>query len=295
MAMDTTNVKAIAVTTFFEGMIQPSDDWASTLSYVNMNVPSLRIGAITGIPSPGTWDGTSAHTTASLDSTGAVAMTFQGYSVQVKINKWDYTGDVPGIVAMASRKLGLSVASKRAELAWAIFANAFTSETVADGKALCATDHTMTSGTRSNSGTSALDRAAFLTACQAMSTWKNYQTQNYDLGGPNIPKVLVCHTSLRDTAHQILFSSVSSDQMQVNTAGLYNTRLVSTSLLSDSNDWFIIVDPMVEQPITFWDRARPEFRTLIDDETDALKMNVTWASKVDAGPQPDGIYGSSVT
>jgi len=298
MAMTTSNVKQIAVQRFFEGMIQPDDSWSTVFNYVNLNVPALTIGALTGVPSPGTWDGSAALTTAAIDSTGATAMTFQGYGVQVRINKWDYTGDVPGIVGGASRKLGLSIASKRTELAWAMLANAFTTETVADGKALCATDHTSVLGggsTRSNAGTTALDRAAFLVAVQAMSTWRNYQYQKYDLGGPNIPKVLVVHTSLRDVAHQILFSSVSSDQMQVNTAGLYNTRLVTTNHLTDTNDWFVIVDPMVEQPITFWDRALPQLITNIDDDTEVLKMNATWAQAVDSGPQPDGIYGSSVT
>ena len=105
MAIDNTNVIQTSVSSFFEGMLQPSDSFTRIFSMRSDDVGSLRLAALTGISDPGTWDGSADLTTASLDSTGAVTMSYQGYGVQVRIGKLQ-AKDIPGVVEMASRKLG---------------------------------------------------------------------------------------------------------------------------------------------------------------------------------------------
>jgi phage major head subunit gpT-like protein len=312
MAMDNTNVKQIAVSSFMEGVVQPSDSWTQIFDVRQDDVASLRLAALTGIPDPGTWDGASDLTTASLDSTGAVTMSYQGYGVQVRIGKYDAAGDVPGIVAMAARKLGRSVASKRAALAWAHLETAFTAggSAIADGKALCASDHTTASGTRSNlAADSALDRSAFLAMLkQGFRSWVNYQDQPYDLA--DAPKFLVVPPDLEETALQIVGSpfaltsitravggdsdtstAAAPSQGEINTAGRYNTQVIVSPYLADTNNYYLICDPSIESPLTYWDRSPADFRVDIDQDNGAVKLSVDWASATQSGPQPDGIIG----
>ena len=167
MALTTSNVKQIAVRRFFEGMGAVDDSWSRVLNYIRADVASLRIAAYTGIPDPGTFDGT-ALTTAAIDSTGATSLDYQGYGVQVVLPLYDLA-DLPDLLDNASRKLGMSVASKRANLAHTLIANSVT-DTIADGEAVVSSSHTFASGisgNRSNKLTSALDIASFEAAIKA--------------------------------------------------------------------------------------------------------------------------------
>jgi len=312
MALTTSNVKQIAVSNFYEGLCSPSDSWRSIFRYSTENVASLRIAALTGIPDPGAWTVSGDLPTATLDSTGAVTMAYSSYGVQVRISKLDAGGDVPGIVAMASAKLGRAVASKRAALAWAHLATAFTAggTAIADTKALCATDHPTIGTDRSNALTTALDRSAFLSAIAVLRGWRNYQNQQYDLA--DAPKVLVVPPELEITAKQIIGSPFAMNsaveagsasgvfkppdaQGEANFAGSYSTRVVVSPYLSDASDWFVCVDPSVEAPLTFWDRSVPSFSGNVDEDSQAVKLNADWSSATASGPQPDGIVGSSVS
>ena len=308
MPISNENVLQISVSSFWEGLCSPSDSYTKIFNMREDDVASLRLAALTGIPDPGTWDGTSDLSTATLDSTGAVTMSYQGYGVQVRIGKLQ-ARDIPGVVAMASQKLGRAVASKRAALAWAHLETAFTAggSAIADGKALCANDHTMTSSTRSNlAADSALDRSAFLTIIGQMRNWQNYQTQKYDLG--DAKKYLVVPPDLETAALEIVGSPFSmnaaveagsasdtfkppSVQGETNTAGRYNCEVIVSPYLSDTSDYFVICDPSVESPLTFWDRAKPDMHVDIDSDSGAIKISTDWASATQSGPQPDGIFG----
>lgn len=301
MALDNTNVKAVAVRSFFEGMLQPNDSVITeVLTYRDDDVASLRVAALTGIPDIGAWSGD--LTAVSLDSTGASTLQYDAAGVSVEMSMFDIR-DIPGLVSMAARKLGVSVASTRAKLAFDLLAAAFT-DTVADGEAVCATGHT-TSGvaTRSNLGTTALDEAAFTVAIEAIrGGWTNYQGQVMDWA--DSPKTLVVSPALEQTARQILgspyqlttvTSSGSPSQGLINTAGLYNTRIAVNPYASDDNDWLLVQDPSFGNPFNFWDRAKPDFHVIVQDQ-DSLKtkLRVTYASKAQSGPQPDGVWGASV-
>ena len=302
MALTTSNVKAIAVRSFFEGMLQADDSVITkVMTYHNEDVASLRIAALTGIPDPGAWASGDDLTVATIDSTGANTMAYDAYGVSVEINPYDLR-DVPNILSLAAMKLGRSVTSKRANLAFANIAAVFTDAT-ADGASVCATDHTMTSGTRSNRGSSALDISAFQAAITAIRGWQNYQTQVMDWADQ--PKFLIVPPALEQTARQILGSpftlttvttSGAPAQGLVNTSGLYNTTLVINPYASDANDWILCADPSFGNPLNFWDRAAVDFKVVVQDQDNLkTKLRVTWASKAQSGPQPDGIWGAAVS
>ena len=305
MAMDTDNVKAIAVKSFFEGMLQADDSVITrVMTYHNEDVAALRIAALTGIPDPGAWASGDDLTTATIDSTGANTLQYSAFGVSVEINPYDLR-DVPNILSLAAMKLGRSVTSKRANLAFTNIAAVFT-DTTADGQGVVSTAHTTaTVATRSNRGSSALDISSFQTAITAIRGWNNYQNQVMDWADQ--PKFLIVPPALEQTARQILGSpftlttlSGSGDgapsQGLINTSGMYNTRLLINPYASDANDWILCADPSFGNPLNFWDRAAVDFKVIVEDQ-DSLKtkLRVTWASKAQSGPQPDGIWGASVS
>lgn len=303
MALSTDNVKAIAVRNFFEGMLQADDSVITrVMTYHNEDVASLRLAALTGIPDPGTWASGDDLTVATVDSTGANTMAYDAYGVSVELNPMDIR-DIPGLVNKAAKKLGRSVTSKRANLAFSSIASVFT-DTVADGVYVCSSAHTTAAGTdRSNRGSSALDMAAFQAAITAIRGWQNYQNQVMDWADQ--PKFLIVPPALEETARQILGSpyqlttvdtSGAPAQGLINTSGLYNTQIVINPYASDNNDWVLVADPSFGNPLNFWDRAPVKFEALVQDQ-DSLKtkLRVTWASKAQSGPQPDGIWGSAVS
>jgi len=307
MAMDTTNVVQIAVRSFFEGMLQADDSVITkVMTYHNENVGSLRIAALTGIPDPGTWASGDDLPTAAIDSTGANTMAYDAYGVSVEINPYDLL-DVPNILMLAAMKLGRSVTSKRANLAFANIAAVFT-DTVADGQGCVSTAHTTAGGTtRSNRGSTALDISSFQVAITAIRGWENYQNQIMDWADQ--PKFLIVPPALEQTARQILGSPFTLTtvvgteaagygapaQGLINTSGLYNTTLVINPYASDDSDWILCATPAFGNPLNFWDRAAVDFKVIVEDQDNLkTKLRVTWASKAQSGPQPDGIWGASV-
>ena len=303
MPMTVDNVKARLVRTFFEGMLQADDSVITkVMTYHNEDVASLRIAALTGIPDPGTWASGADLTVATIDSTGANTMDYDAYGVSVEINPYDLR-DVPNILMLAAMKLGRSVTSKRANLAFANIAAVFT-DTGADGQGIVSTAHTTAGGAdRSNRGSTALDISAFQAAITAIRGWNNYQNQVMDWADQ--PKFLIVPPALEQTARQILGSpyqlttvttSGAPAQGLINTSGLYNTQLLINPYASDESDWIVCADPSFGNPLNYWDRAPVKFEALVQGQDDLkTKLRVTWASKAQSGPQPDGIWGAAVT
>ena len=301
MALTTSNVKRIAVESFFEGLAIVSDDWRTFCDFRTDDVPALRFAAMTGLGNFGTWDGSSDLATQLVDTPGhdGTTLSYTQYGYQVRLSKAD-VADIPNIVSESSKKVGVSLANTYANLAYTNLEAGMSSLTTGDGKALFATDHTKASGTRSNKATSALDRSAFLAAIQNYRSWQNYQSQPYDLtmGG----FVLVVPPALEETAKQIIRSPYtlttvtttgSPSQGEANVAGDYGTEVVVSPHLTDANDWFLM--SKLERTLKVWERFSPSLSTVVDEDDKRIKISVDFALATGVNAQPDGAYGSAVT
>lgn len=291
MALSTSNVKDTAVRSYFEGIARVPTPWTNFFAISRDDVAALRLAAMTGIDTTPTWDGSSDLTTQAVDSTGSKTLNYSTFGAQVRIGKYDVK-DVPGIVQQAARKLGMSVAKRYDVTAATLLANAFTSATTADGQPLCDTAHTMTSGTRSNKLTTALDRTALVAAIKAARKWQNYQTQKTDMVVGRV--YLVVTPDLEEAALQAVQSMYTSDQNQVNILRGFDITVVVWNELSDANDWFLVF-PDFANPLHLWERSAPDFMADVDQDNLATKLNVDFAIVASPDPQPDGIIGSSVT
>lgn len=201
--------------------------------------------------------------------------------------------DVPGIVAEASQKLGMSVSNTQANKAWTALANAHSSTTVADGTSLVNDSHSTAGGTRDNKLTSALDRTALMSAIQLGRNWINYQDQVFDLVSMARRWVLVVPPALEETAKQVVRSVVSSDQQQLNVVQDYEISIVVAPWLTDANDWFLVAEDM--SPLIYWERSGPARSLDVDEDNRQTKITVDMAFVHDADAQPDGIIGAAVS
>jgi len=307
MALTTSNVKQTSVSRFFEGLSAVPDKWRKVVDFRNTDTASLRIASLTGIGDVPTWDGGGATpdagiTAAAIDSTGASTLTYQGYAVQVKLNKYDIK-DIPEITALTAQKLGQAVAEKYRKLAFTQLAG-FTSTAAgfatADGKALAANDHTMTSGTRDNLLTTALSRTAIMAAIKQLRQFKNYQQQFTSFADGAL--LLVVPPELEQTAIEIIHSGFSggvdsnASTMQMNAVSMFNIEIVVDPYMSDANDWVLMTADNANSPIKFWERSSPDFSlTEIKQDTRQLLMTVDFAVATANGPQPDGFIGGAVS
>jgi hypothetical protein len=298
MAISTSNLIHTTVQRFLEGQSLVKDSWREVFVEDKTDDGSLRRASVESVVMPATWDGTSDMTGGQIvapDSTGATTLAYQAYVQTIDIPK--YTAkDVPGITGMLAQAQGMGVASRYSTAAWALFGNAFASETVADTKALCATDHTTATTTRSNKVTTALDRAALDTVRQMAREWVNYSDVIMDLA--DYDAVLVVPAELEATARQILGSSVTSGQMQANQWAGYPIKLVVSPYLTDANDWFYVLEPKYGaalNPLIFWERSAPSFQVITDQDNLKTRLIVDFACVADAGPEPTGIFGAAVS
>jgi len=301
VALSTSNVKSIAVERYFEGVANVNPAWRSVFNIITKDAASMRIAAMTGVASPPTWDGVADLTDVAIDAPGAsngTSLSYQAYATSVAIGKYDIK-DLPDIVSMAARKLGMSVESKRAELAWTLVAaiNAGTTQITNPGTGnvdFIATTHDTATTTRANLVNTALDRSAFLTAIQAAREWVNYQDQITDWA--QMHKFLLVPAELEATAHQIVGSQHTSSNLQLNTAGMYNTTVVVAPYLTDATDWAISVDPAsgFAAPLNYWQRSEPEFRVIVDQDNLKVRLQVDFADVAAVAPLPDGYYGATV-
>lgn len=289
-ALSEDNVQARAIKSYFEGLRLVSEGWRESFNIHNDRVAQLRLSAITGIGEPGTWDGSSDLSAAVVNDGNALNVDYVQYGLQVRIARLRLDL-VPGLAAMASRKLGVAVASKYRTLAIAELQNAF-SGTVDDGEALVSNSHTTRSGaTRDNLITSAIDATGFMAAIQLFRDWNSYENMNYNLA--DLPKRLIIDPAKESSAVQALGSQYTSSQLQVNVAGSYDTNLsIESGAFTDSDDWLMVVP--TESPFHFWELEAPTYKVAFDQDNECWKLNVTFAVAVDSGPQPDGIVGSNV-
>jgi len=296
MALTTSNVKPIAVNAHFIGIGEaaPLNSWQKVFDQHTDDVASLRIASMTGAGNASTWDGTADFSYGSIDRPGhdGLTLAYQGYELAVAIGK--YTNkDVQGLVEKTARKMAWSAVSTFANVAWTEAAT-FDSATVADGKNLCANDHTTTSTTRDNLITSALDRAAFMSAIQMFREWVNYEDQVFDIIGMGWALALLVPPELEEVACQIVKSVATDADLQVNVAGMYNVEVIVVPHFTDANDWCLVAKKD-NSPFKFWTRSPLDFMARVDQDNKRILLASDFAIVADSGPEPDGIVGASVT
>ena len=301
MALTTTNVKQTAVEALFEGLAIVSDNWRAFMDFRTDNVPALRLAAMTGLGNFASWDGASDLSIETIDRPGhdGVTLSYTQYGYQCRISKAD-AADVPGIVADASRKIGVSLANTYSNLAYTRLNLGFGGgSTMGSGNQLFSPTQTRASGTRSNHTSSALDRSAFMSAIQAYRDWTNYQSQPYDLTSGGF--CLVVPPALEETAKQIVRSPFALTtitttgapaQGETNVAGDYGTEVIVSPHLTDANNWFLM--SKLERTVKVWERFAPTVATSIDADDQRIKISVDFALATGVAPQPDGAYGAEV-
>ena len=315
-SFSTSNVLATSTKVFMEGLtLAVNDDWRRIFDFRNDSTSRLRISSLTGISDPGLWDSGNAKDDlpkVNLSSEGAVDLSWKAYGVQVQIHKYDVM-DVPGIVDLASRKLGQAVAHKYRSLAYDEFTGSkiFASTTTADGVAVCHAQHTTALGGtnyRSNLLSSALDRTSFLAALRMGKKWTNFQNQYTNLFDGDV--ALVCSPEQEANAVEFLQAEFntggdkgstatgtegSENSMQANSIRFINGGNFVDLIVSpfvDANDWFLV--SKMETPLRFWERSMPMLTAHTDSDERSVRLGVDFACVATVGPAPDGIIGSNV-
>ena len=292
--MALTNSKQTAVEAFFEGAAMISDDWRKFVNFRTDNVAALKLAAMSGLGDVPTWTGTAAlgDTAVSVDDHAQPTLSASQYAYQCRISRIDQA-DIPNLVADASRKIGMSIASTYASLAYTLL-NSNPAVLSAD---MFATDHPLVGGgTRSNRTDSALARTAFKAAIQAFRKWTNAQGQIQDLTEAGF--YLVVPAELEETAKMIVsspYNVVSNVQGEANISGTYNTEVIGSGKLSslDANNWYL--GSKAQTPFHFWERLAPEIRITEDPDTLHTKITCDFAVGTGGGPEPDGVYGGLVS
>lgn len=312
MALSTSNVKATAVEAFFEGLAAVPDSWRSIVNFSDNDVAALRIASMTGAPDFSEWAGNTDLDTKSIDSPySGTTLAATQYGYQVRINRLD-VADIPNIVGDTVRKVGMSLASTYASLAYANLELGFTggASAIPDGKGLFAGDHPTATGTRSNYGSSALDRSAFMAAVKSFRKWVNYQDQPQDLTPSGF--YLVVPPELEQTAMEVIQSpyalsaptsvgapadtyTPASVQGEINVAGMFGTTIIVSPYLTDANDWFLITKAAGQSPLQFWERLAPRLATTVDEDSLQTKISADFAVATERGPEPTGAFGSEVS
>ena len=292
--MALTNSKQTAVEAFFEGAAMISDDWRKFVNFRTDNVAALKLAAMSGLGDVPTWTGTAdlGDTAVSVDDHNQTTLSASQYAYQCRISRIDQA-DIPNLVADASRKIGMSIASTYASLAYTLL----TSNPAVLSADMFATDHPLVGGgTRSNRTDSALDRTAFKAAIQAFRKWTNAQGQIQDLTEAGF--YLVVPAELEETAKMIVsspYNVVSNVQGEANISGTYNTEVIVSGKLSslDANNWYLV--RKAQTPFHFWERLAPAIRITEDPDTLHTKITCDFAVGTGGGPEPDGVYGGLVS
>jgi hypothetical protein len=294
LALTTDNVKQEVVEAYIDGAFQASTDWERVVEYRTDDVAALRLAPYAAVGRIPEWNGGDRPQTA-VKALSPKVIEYKKFALQVRIDKFDLR-DLPSMAAEVAGRFGVAVPTTYALEAAEVFAAAFTTATTSiDGLSLCNTAHTtqIAGVTRSNRLASALDRTALMAAIRLFRIWRDVKGLSYDVVSQGGGFTLLVPPGLEEVSNEIVFSQVSSSQNQINVAGGYNINVLVWPLLADDNDWFLVSNR--EIPVKFWERSSPDLIVNVtDDDSGELKMNLDFAIVATAGPQPDGIVGSSV-
>ena len=290
--MALSEVKQTLVEPFMEGLSMPSEGWRQCFEVRTDDAASVKLASMSGVGAIPVWDGSSDLDTADVNDRFSSTISYTKYALQVRVNKYDQK-DVPGLLEGAVRKLGVAIANTYGTIGADRLNDIFdVTSTAGDGVALISDSHTLASGAnRDNKLTSAFDRTALMAALNLASLWKSYHGQEEDwsedgmvlFGSP-------LDTTFRETANEVLRSTVSSDQMQVNSALGYDITPMVWAKLDDSTRWGIISKSRT--PLIYWIRSGAEQSIAVDEDNLGTKISVDFAIGTQVRPDPVGIIGS---
>lgn len=147
--------------------------------------------------------------------------------------------------------------------AWGVLRNAFATAGTIDSKTLCASDHPLTiGGTASNYATGTFSRANLNSAIAA---FKQFVTPQGRVISNVMPKYLVVPIALEAAAKEALGANIAgvaggvfNDSLAASSWGL---ELMVVPWLSDTNDWFLVADPMSQpEGLEAYVLTEPTFR-----------------------------------
>ena len=219
------------------------------------------------------FDGTIAYDAFNqlYDST----VSFPEKALGIKAERKLVDDEMFGILDGRPWQMAVSVARTREKAGAAVFANAFTDASGADGVALCSASHPYSpddATTQSNTGTSALS-ATSVEATRRLGYTSIYNDRgqlfeaNYD--------TLVVPVALEETAYELINSKGKVDD-DINNVNFHYGRykMAVWPRLTDSNNWFFIDSKLAKQFLLFWDRIKPEFAYDRDFDTMVAKWSV---------------------
>lgn len=199
-------------------------------------------------------------------------------------------------MADLTRKLAKSGKESQELAAASILNNAFSAQTTADGVALCSTTHSLPTGvTLRNRMSSDADMSQ--TSLDTALT--DFETQF--IGDTGIiysmtPKVLVCHSSFKRYAKELLGSDGKPDTADNNLNAFQSEGIVvvSSPHLTDTDAWFLLAEKS-QTGLDIISRKPIETKAAGPDagfDNDSIKFKSRYREKIDT-IHPYGIYGST--
>lgn len=219
------------------------------------------------------FDGTIAYDAFNqlYDST----VTFPEKALGIKAERKLVDDEMFGILDGRPWQMAVSVARTREKAGAAVFANAFTDASGADGVALCSASHPYSpddATIQSNTGTSALTATAVeATRRLGYTSIYNDRGQLFDVNYDT----LVIPVGLEETAYELINTKGKVDD-DINNVNFHYGRykMAVWPRLTDSNNWYFLDSKLAKQFLLFWDRIKPEFAYDRDFDTMVAKWSV---------------------
>lgn len=225
---------------------------------------------------------------------GMVRWIHKTFALGIAFSKEMRDDDQYGFIAELAGQLGRSSRYTAELYGHDVYNNAFSSAIYAgrDGKALCATDHPITStgGTRANMPAIAVD----LSVAALEAAIQNFGTQVDDRGMPIDMRAttLLISEENRLNAKRILQSELApgSNNNDINTLRGEGINVVVSHYLTDTDAWFLLA-PTEQLDVVFYWREMPDTKTWDDDNADATYHKIRQRHSVGFGDWR-GVYGS---
>lgn len=279
---------------YFDGEMEVPAKWEPAFESREDQTGSIKLGGLSteGVNQLPGWSGSSDIPQAVVKDIGSKTVSFAQYALQLRISKLDAKFN-PTLVPDAAKAIGRAVANTKANLAAAILNGAHSTTTVVPGsKTLAATDHpTALGGTRSNKLSTACDLAAIFAAMALARQWKDYDGGDMDQAEDGWYLFHPVVSGLEQTVAQALGSQYTSDQMQVNTAGMYGISQVVWAKISNSTHWALVSKR--RKPLGVWTLLSAEDSISVDEDSRQIKITVDGAWAAYCKAQPSGFIGNA--